>query len=89
MFHHVGSDICQVSFESTSPAGVHASVPLRQIATTRSRITRLEDARILGKKYCSRLPRGSELRVFVKCGDRRLGWVTAADGEEDLCASPR
>ena len=90
MYRYRGSEICDVRYEArTSPDAAIRVLRLAELGTSKptQRIRRVARARSLGRAFCQRLPAGTDVRVFARCGHPTRGWKSALNGEENLCST--
>ena len=95
MFDNKGGEACLVHYEATTADGATRRIDVADIvargetARTQAIWHRIESERqavSLGKRECALQPPGTEVRMFLTCGEKREGWKSITSGETDLCA---
>lgn len=86
MYSGKGAAVRDVRYEVTAPDGAVRRALVREIAglPPRVRVASVESARDYGVRWCGKQPAGTELRMTVRAGHWRNGWVIEAEREE-LC----
>ena len=93
MYSGFGRKMCQVEYYTLSDEGQKQAVdrfallgekPWYSAPRSLRRIRSKADVERFGRRICSKLPEGSDLRVVSSCGSRSF-WEPTHDGSEPLC----